>query len=315
MTKKILPAKKLKRPSVLIEVLEPRFMMAADLPGADVIIPTDNVQDITAEGDTLVENAQTTYEEETANSTIDVSNDTETTSMTEDAASTEDSPESEGTESKTNTTANDSESPEVEVLDETPETEETIDTELSGENTVLIQDDTVENTPTVETTDIELTVDEVVLVQDETSIDIVDDTSLLEVSDTTDEPRTELVLVNSDVTDYQELIDGLEPSDETRTIEVVVLDAEENGVEQVSEILSNYTDLDAIHVISHGSDGAFSLGDTWLENDDILENSEAISSWSDALSEDADILLYGCDVSLDSDGGNLNGYFGNLDRC
>ena len=122
----------------------------------------------------------------------------------------------------------------------------------------------------------------------------------------TEDVRRELVFVNENVTDYQQLIDDLhQTNDSERNIEVVVLAADQNGIKQVSEILTERDDLDAIHIITHGSDGSFALGSDWLASNDLLANSNAISAWGDALSKKADILLYGCNIAIDEDGQNL----------
>jgi hypothetical protein len=127
-----------------------------------------------------------------------------------------------------------------------------------------------------------------------------------------EETRRELVFVNENVADYQQLIDDLQQGDDNRIIEVVVLADDQNGIEQVSEILAERDDLDAIHIITHGSDGSFALGSDWLASDDLLANSDAISVWGDALSKEADILLYGCNIAVDENGQNLTGILADL---
>ncbi len=117
---------------------------------------------------------------------------------------------------------------------------------------------------------------------------------------------SELVLINGDVNDYEQLVTDIEQSDDrTRSIEVVILDDEQDGLDQVSTILDESSNLDAIHIITHGSDGSFALGSDWLDNEDLLAGSDTISAWAEALSEDADILLYGCNIAADADGQNL----------
>ncbi len=116
----------------------------------------------------------------------------------------------------------------------------------------------------------------------------------------------ELVLVNDNVHDYEQLVADIEESDDqTRSIEVVILDDEEDGIDQVSAILAEYKDLDAIHIITHGRDGAFALGSDWVDSSSLTDNGDAVSTWADSLSEDADILLYGCNIAGDEDGREL----------
>ncbi len=65
--------------------------------------------------------------------------------------------------------------------------------------------------------------------------------------------RQELVLVDTDTPNYQQLIDDLLTSeDDSRHLEVILLDNTRDGIHQVTEILSNYQGLDAVHLISHG---------------------------------------------------------------
>ncbi len=151
-----------------------------------------------------------------------------------------------------------------------------------------------------------IAVEEQVLVENVTNdIQAEREAAPLTVEQTAEQARSELVLVNENVADYEQLIADLKGSDKNRIIEAVVLESDRDGIEQVSEILAERNDLDAIHIISHGSDGAFSLGGDWLNNADLLANSETIAAWGNALSEDADILLYGCNVAADVDGQNL----------
>ena len=69
-------------------------------------------------------------------------------------------------------------------------------------------------------------------------------------------PR-ELVFVDAGVDDLETLLDDLLG----RGVDVRVLDAERDGVEQIGEILAAYDrDLDAVHLVSHGSDEGVQLG-------------------------------------------------------
>ena len=46
--------------------------------------------------------------------------------------------------------------------------------------------------------------------------------------------------------------------------EVVILDGDQDGLEQISAALDKFTDGAAIHVLSHGSRGSLQLGSTTL---------------------------------------------------
>ena len=111
------------------------------------------------------------------------------------------------------------------------------------------------------------------------------------------ETRFELVLVNENVSDYEQLIDDLKSSDKHRVFEVVVLESNRDGIDQVSEIFAERSDLAAVHVISHGADGQINLGDSWLNSATLQQNRDAIAGWSSAFAETGDILIYGCNLT------------------
>ena len=117
--------------------------------------------------------------------------------------------------------------------------------------------------------------------------------------------RLELVIVNEDVADYKQLIADLQASDDNRIIEVVVLESDRDGIEQVSEILAERSNLAAVHFITHGSEGQINLGNSRLTSTTLAENSDAVAGWGKALTETGDILFYGCNIAADSDGQTL----------
>jgi hypothetical protein len=62
------------------------------------------------------------------------------------------------------------------------------------------------------------------------------------------------------------------------------------------------SDIAAVHIISHGTDGALELGDTLVDSASLASRAREVSAWGAALGEDADLLLYGCDVARGSAG-------------
>ncbi|MEW8048125.1 MAG: DUF4347 domain-containing protein, partial [Candidatus Thiodiazotropha sp.] len=121
-----------------------------------------------------------------------------------------------------------------------------------------------------------------------------------------DSPTVELVIIDPATPDYQSLVDDLiSQNGNGRSFEIVLLDTAGNGIEQISDILSAYQDLDAVHILSHGSDGGIQLGDAYLNLDSLSANAGAIESWRDAFSEEGDLLIYGCDLAAGEDGRSL----------
>ena len=118
--------------------------------------------------------------------------------------------------------------------------------------------------------------------------------------------RQELVFIDTDVENYQELLNDILAQDsEERNIEVIVLDNERDGIEQISEALANYQNLDAVHLISHSSDGNIDIGNTLLDANALNQNLAEISGWGDAFSEQGDFLIYGCNLAATENGQSL----------
>ena len=107
------------------------------------------------------------------------------------------------------------------------------------------------------------------------------------------ESRTEVVFVDPTVPNYQELLSGMDPN-----IEVIMLDGGQDGVEQMATALSGRSGIDAIHLISHGSAGQLQLGTGTLDADSMSgEYADELATIQQSLSEQADILVYGCDFA------------------
>ncbi len=85
-------------------------------------------------------------------------------------------------------------------------------------------------------------------------------------------------------------------------VELVILDSSQDGVEQITEVLAGYTGVAAVHIVSHSNNGKVKLGNTVLSNNNVDEYHDMLATWSDSLTEEADILIYGCNVAADAEG-------------
>jgi len=113
----------------------------------------------------------------------------------------------------------------------------------------------------------------------------------------------ELVIIDAATPNYEFLLaDLLAERNDGRLFEVMVLDGSRDGVDQVSELLADRSDISALHIISHGRDGSITLGDGMLDSDDLSIRAAQIRGWGDALTGDADILVYGCNLAAGEDG-------------
>ncbi len=108
-----------------------------------------------------------------------------------------------------------------------------------------------------------------------------------------------LIFIDSAVEDAQGFIEALD-TDAT----VFTLDANLDGVLQMQAIIealgehSGFTPINSLHIISHGSEGQLNLGNGVL-NAETMQNdyASALSSIGEALSDNADILIYGCNFT------------------
>ncbi|WP_205370080.1 Ig-like domain-containing protein [Thermoleptolyngbya sp. PKUAC-SCTB121] len=101
-----------------------------------------------------------------------------------------------------------------------------------------------------------------------------------------------VVFVDAATPDYQTLIAGIHPD-----IDVQILDPGQDGIQQITDYLAGRSNISSVHIISHGSTGSLHLGSTVLNRSTLAHYSTFLQSWSAALTEDADILLYGCNIA------------------
>ncbi len=127
--------------------------------------------------------------------------------------------------------------------------------------------------------------------------------------------RNEIVFVSTDVANYQTLVDDItKNAGPNRNIQVVLLDSNANGIEQISQTLKTEHNIDAIHIISHGSDGVIDVGNTQLNADVLAKNAAVIAAWGQAFNPNGDILIYGCDVAETAVGQALVAKLGQLTK-
>ena len=126
----------------------------------------------------------------------------------------------------------------------------------------------------------------------------------------------ELVFVDTGIQNYAQLVDDIMANaDDDRSFEIIMLESDRDGVEQISRALADRQDLDAVHFVTHGDDGVVKLGATWLDSDNIDAYEGDIAGWQESLTPEADLLFYGCDLAAGEEGRMLLGKSGSIDRC
>lgn len=115
--------------------------------------------------------------------------------------------------------------------------------------------------------------------------------------------RHELVFIDTTAQDYEQLLaDLLTQKEAGRALEIVVFDSQRDGIEQITQVLAEFDDIDAIHFVSHGTARGLKLGSTWLQLENMASYQSQFALWRDSLTEGADLLFYGCDFAAGSVG-------------
>ncbi|MBD2515327.1 DUF4347 domain-containing protein [Nostoc sp. FACHB-973] len=104
-------------------------------------------------------------------------------------------------------------------------------------------------------------------------------------------PNQNIIFIDRAVIDYESLIAGIQPG-----TSVVILDSTTDGVEQITQALQG-GNFASVQIISHGSSGSLQLGTTLLNVNNLNSYTNQLQQWRNYLTEDADILLYGCNVA------------------
>jgi len=101
-----------------------------------------------------------------------------------------------------------------------------------------------------------------------------------------------IAFIDASVSDYQTLVVGVAPG-----TEVHILDSRQDAVTQITNTLLGRHNISSLHIVSHGEAGELGLGTGKLNLSDLPAYAAQLQSWSAALTGDADILLYGCNVA------------------
>ncbi|MFK7738047.1 MAG: DUF4347 domain-containing protein, partial [Pirellulaceae bacterium] len=114
----------------------------------------------------------------------------------------------------------------------------------------------------------------------------------------TDQEQREIFFIDESVDNFDELVDDLLAiNDPNRTVEIVILTSDRDGIDQITDVLGGMHDVDAIHIVSHGSAGQVQLGNSVLSNESIAGYAGQLAQWASALDSGADLLFYGCDLA------------------
>jgi len=120
--------------------------------------------------------------------------------------------------------------------------------------------------------------------------------------------NTQIAVIDTSVEDYQ----VLENAAREAGMDVILLSGQGDGVAELGAALKGRSGIDALHILSHGSNGQLILGDSVLNSDSLDDYSDELESIRQSLTEEGDLLLYGCNIASDEFGIEFLGSLGHL---
>ncbi len=106
-----------------------------------------------------------------------------------------------------------------------------------------------------------------------------------------------IVFIDPAVENYQTLAAGVFAG-----VEAIALDSSKDGIEQITEVLSRRKNISSVHIVSNGQAGKLYLGNAEVNSNNLDGYSEQLQSWANALTRNADIFVYGCNVGAGEEG-------------
>ncbi|MEI6651068.1 MAG: DUF4347 domain-containing protein [Chlorobiaceae bacterium] len=106
-----------------------------------------------------------------------------------------------------------------------------------------------------------------------------------------------MVFIDSRVSDYKSLIMQVDSGTKYQ-----VLDANLDGIAQIASALYWQSGYDSVQIISHGSHGSMTIGNTNLDRASLSQYVTQLSGIGHALTGNGDLLLYGCNIGAGAEG-------------
>ncbi len=108
---------------------------------------------------------------------------------------------------------------------------------------------------------------------------------------------TEILFIDAAVPDIASLVAAVPPA-----VEIVVIDSTDDPWRQMTDALASHQDLEAVHIVSHGSAGEIQLGGKAYGVDALAAEGSQLADWAPHLAQGADILMYGCSIGAGESG-------------
>src|SRR3990167_7318420 len=101
-----------------------------------------------------------------------------------------------------------------------------------------------------------------------------------------------VIFVDSRVRDPDALLAG-----RAANTELVMLQAGQDGLQQMADYLSERSDIAAVVIVGEGHEANLWLGSTFLSNDSLSGHAEQLAQIGQSLRPDGDILIYSCNLA------------------
>ncbi|MFI3138116.1 MAG: DUF4347 domain-containing protein, partial [Methylococcaceae bacterium] len=105
------------------------------------------------------------------------------------------------------------------------------------------------------------------------------------------------IFIDARVANLAELLPGLEAS-----TQVITVNTEQDGLSQIATALTGRKDIDAVHILSHGSSGQLHLGRDKIDAKTLRDHADALATIRATLADNAELLVYGCHVAKNDAG-------------
>lgn len=187
-----------------------------------------------------------------------------------------------------------SQDPAAEILSYEPQVE---DESVAIVSSLPESDPATEPTEIVPTENTETPASAPAIVQDEKSASsplsgLENESPVIAAEDTAAREPVVVAFIDDRVDNYEAIVSSLDSSVKTH-----VLGSEDAGISVVAEELKSGGQVDTVMIFSHGGQGWFQLGSDTFNDNTLTEKQQEISSWSESLTAEADIQIFGCSVA------------------
>lgn len=106
-----------------------------------------------------------------------------------------------------------------------------------------------------------------------------------------------IAFVDATLPDLETLLAGLAGKVETH-----LLNRDQDGLVQMADYLDGKEAISALHLIAHGAPGQLFLGNSTVDREKLQKSRAEIEAIANALAEDGELLIYGCEVAAQRKG-------------